>query len=221
MRTRARDVMTSPVKTVAPDAALPEVAHLLAEHRIGCLPVVDGGRLVGIVTEEDLLLKVAGAPAGVPGLAMFLLPPDKHVDADFHRRVDGLTAGDVMTANVVTADEDTPVREIAATMTRRRIGRIPVIDDAGSLLGVVSRNDVLRIFARDHADVIADLRAELEGRVDLSALSLTCADGIVRVVGHVGRRSDVRLMEVRAHAVDGVVGVDVDGVTYDLDDLPG
>ncbi len=141
----AKDVMTRDVKTVAPDATLHQVAELFAAHHIGGAPVVDeAGNLIGIITEADLLNENK-RHAAIPRMALFgfTLVAEERWRAAYDEGF-ALRAQDVMTRNVVTAPEDTPLSELADTMVRRRVNRVPIVDENGTLIGIVTRGDVLR-----------------------------------------------------------------------------
>lgn len=217
-RLRAKDVMSHPVITVRPDIPIPEIAKILTEHRISGVPVVDDqGRLVGIVTEADLLLKEAG-PGGLPKLAFFLPARSKEVQEQL-RRYEGKVAADMMTQEVITATEETPLRELAALMARNQINRIPILRD-DQVVGIVSRNDVLKAFTRSDETLHQEARQTLvhDLRIDPEPLDIQVKDGVVTILGQVERKSEVGLMEMSVRAIDGVVSVDVSGLTYDVDD---
>jgi CBS domain-containing protein len=110
----ARDVMTTNVVSVAPGESVDEAARLLTFHDISGLPVCDNGRVVGVVSEADLIGK------------------------------SGSTVGEVMTTPAVTVSELTGLEHVAEMLTQQRIRRLPVVDAQGNLAGVVSRRDVLR-----------------------------------------------------------------------------
>jgi CBS domain-containing protein len=214
----ARDVMTSPVATVRPDTSIPEVARLLTERRISGAPVVDEhGNLLGIITESDLLFKEAG-PAGLPKVA-FYLPARSHEIQQQVRRYEGKVAADVMTSEVVTADEETPLRVLAATMVRRSINRIPIVRH-GQVIGIVSRNDVLKAFLRpdDALAAAVDEAILTVAGIDPRALEIEVRGGMVTVRGHVEHRSQAEWIGTCTRAIDGVVHVDVSAVTYLHDD---
>jgi CBS domain-containing protein len=183
---RVRDVMASPVVTVAPDAALKEVASLLVERRINAVPVVDAGdRLIGIVSEADLLSLETGQVAAAGGA-----PPH--------------SAGEVMRQSVYTVTGDTDATAAARLMLRHRLKSVPVVD-ADQVVGMVTRRDLLRLLARSDEDI----RADLERRVaeELEALRqavVEVRDGVVTVDADGPCR---QLVEQLAHAVPGVVEV--------------
>ena len=152
----ARDVMTRNVALVRADQTLREAAALLTECHISGAPVVDrDGRLVGVLSESDLLSD-ARRDAAIPRFAVLGLSP---VPDDLFRRAydDGwkLRAENLMTRKIVTARQDTPLSELADTMVRRRINRIPIVADKDDkmLVGIVTREDVLRgLLGLDRAD---------------------------------------------------------------------
>ena len=115
----AKDIMTQDVVTVSPDTRLRDLAKILAEKRISGVPVVEGGRVVGICSEADIL------KAG-----------------DMEKAV-----GDVMVTEVVSVGPDTPAQEIARLMADHGIKRVPVLDCSGRLVGIVSRADIVRSMA--------------------------------------------------------------------------
>jgi hypothetical protein len=110
----ARDVMTTSVISVTPDESVDEAARLLTFHDISGLPVCEAGKVVGVVSEADLIGKT------------------------------GATIGEVMTTPAVTVSEVTSLEQVAEQLTQQRIRRLPVVDASGNLVGVVSRRDVLR-----------------------------------------------------------------------------
>lgn len=206
-RLRARDVMTSPAVTVRPDTAVVEAARMMARRRISGLPVVDeDGHLVGIVTEADLLLKEAG-PGGLPLVAFHAEGPPPEVQP-LLRRYEGRLVGDVMTREVVTAQEDTPLQQVAALMARKNVNRIPILRGR-AVVGVVSRNDVLKAFLVEDEELVQRVQETLEelglppGRVHVEV-----QDGVVRLRGQVGSPGEVRLVALCVRGLDGVVAVD-------------
>ena len=125
---RAKDVMSNGVMSLAADATVLEAARLLVNCHVSAMPVVDeAGRMVGIVSEADLLGCMADGDE----------PTNEAVDIR-SRKVD-----EVMTRDVVTADEDMPVAALAKLMTDRWVKRLPILRD-GAVVGIVSRIDLLR-----------------------------------------------------------------------------
>ena len=119
----ARDIMTSNVCTIRPEASAQEAAQLLSQKRISGLPVVNpDGKIIGIVTEADIISKVNQG---------------------------GLLVADIMSHEVIAVDEETSVSEIASLLTQRRIKRVPVVQK-GKLVGIVSRADIVNAVAQGH-----------------------------------------------------------------------
>ncbi len=141
---RIRDVMTSEVITVAPATPVGEVARLLVRCRINGVPVVHDGRLVGIVTASDLLVRAADtrdvAQPTVWQENFWRHTTDRrHPELD---RAEGRTAAEVMTSRVLTVTPDTDLVTAARLLLEHQIQALPVL--AGTdLVGIISRHDVL------------------------------------------------------------------------------
>ena len=119
----ASDIMTRKVATIRPEASAQEAAQLLDEKRISGVPVVDAeSKIIGIITEADIISKV---------------------------NRDGLRVADIMSHNVIAIGEETPVSEIAALLTERKIKRVPVVCE-GKLVGIVSRADIVHAVAQGY-----------------------------------------------------------------------
>jgi CBS-domain-containing membrane protein len=140
-RVSVRDVMTINVIKTQADADFSEVTNLLSEHRISGLPVVDGeNRVIGVITEADVL-SMAGMQKG-------------HAFKDVIRHILGeplpgkkktKSLRDAMSSPAITTGPDADIREIALTLDEKRIKRLPVVDEQGKLIGVISRADIVRI----------------------------------------------------------------------------
>ena len=116
----ARDIMTRKVCTIHQEASAKEAAQLLDQMRISGLPVVDeDGKIIGIITEADIISKV-----------------DR----------EGLRVADIMSHEVIFVSEETSVSEIAMLLTERKIKRVPIVND-GKLVGIVSRADIVHAVA--------------------------------------------------------------------------
>ncbi|MBC7543260.1 MAG: CBS domain-containing protein [Candidatus Sericytochromatia bacterium] len=140
-----RDVMTSPVITVTPDTTVSEIARLLTTRRISGVPVVDDGKVIGMVSEGDLLWKegTLHAPIYVTLLDAIIPIGGPHFDEEL-RKAAGTTAKDVMTSPVIGIVPDADVTVAASRMLDHKINRLPVIDGHGHLLGIVARADLIR-----------------------------------------------------------------------------
>lgn len=206
-RLRARDVMTSPAVTVRPDTPVVEAARIMARRRISGLPVVDeDGHLMGIVTEADLLLKEAG-PGGLPLVAFHAEGPPPDVQP-LLRRYEGRLVGEVMTREVVAAQEDTPLQQVAALMARKNVNRIPILR-GGVVVGVVSRNDVLKAFLVEDEELVRRVQETLEELgLPPDRVHVEVQDGVVRLRGQVDSPGEARVVALCVRGLDGVVAVD-------------
>jgi len=144
---KASDIMTSPVITAGPRTPVSEIAALLFRNHISAVPIVDEGKLVGMVSEADLLLRhEIGTDRAERASSWWLrLFAEDRAAADYvksHAR----KASDVMAHDVVSVAADTPVAEIAGLLATRGIKRVPVLRD-GKLVGIVSRANLLRALA--------------------------------------------------------------------------
>ena len=145
MKTAVRDVMTSRVVWVTKDAPYKELAARLRENRVSAFPVLDDeGKVIGVVSEADLLAKEAldGGYDGMPGMITGLLRRKEQGKAR------GITAADLMTHPAVTISPDAAVENAARLMYESKISRLPVVDADGHLTGIISRADVLSVFDR-------------------------------------------------------------------------
>lgn len=140
----AREIMVSDVISVNEGARLTEVADTLITYGISGMPVVnDQGRLVGMISEADLMNQKKRQSA-IPRLALFgvFKVPDRLLKEAYQEGC-AMHAKDLMSHKVITAEPDTPAEELADIMVRRRINRIPIVED-GKLVGIVTRTDILR-----------------------------------------------------------------------------
>jgi CBS domain-containing protein len=134
----------------------------------------------------------------------------------------GDTAAELMTSPAVTIGPDATIAEAAKLLHRQRVKRLPVVDPAGPLLGIVSRADLLKVFLRSDADISREIRQEVLVRamwMDPGTVTVDVRDGVVSLTGRLERRSLVPIVLSLVRGLDGVVGV-VDRLTFDLDDTP-
>jgi CBS domain-containing protein len=147
---RVGEVMTTPATTVPPEMTVATVAKILLDHGLRAVPVVEAGRLIGIITETDLLVRDAKLhfPAYL-GILENVLPlgGDRNLDEEM-RRVLAVTAREIMTRDVHTADPDDDLGDVAHEMVQRRLHAIPVVK-RGALEGILFPSDVVRLIARD------------------------------------------------------------------------
>jgi CBS domain-containing protein len=146
------EIMQRDPVTVGRDTDVQTVIGVLRQHQLPGVPVVDGdGRCVGIITEEDMILRDDSADLHLPhhidllGGVIFLEPLKRFEER--LRKAVASTAADLMTADPITVTEDRPIREAARVIAQRKHNRLPVVDGDGRLVGVVTRIDVLEALA--------------------------------------------------------------------------
>jgi CBS domain-containing protein len=152
---QVRDVMTTSVVTVTPQTGFQELVTTMAEHRVSGIPVVDPeGRVVGIVSEADLLREGSHDRRRTRAIDWFL-HPGRTQDA----RGRGHDAGAIMTTPVVTVRPDQSIWEAIRTLRDAGVKRLPVVDEGGRLVGIVSRVDLLSAFIRTDEQIAEQVRA--------------------------------------------------------------
>ncbi len=147
----AGDIMTREPVTVGPKASVTEAAHLMVDRHVGALPVLDGEKLVGIVTEGDLIMQDVKLefPTYIHLLdGMIMYPPATARFEDELRKAVAASVGAVMTKDVVTVEENTPIEDVATLFVERKVSRMPVLAE-GRLVGIVSKSDVVRSLVGD------------------------------------------------------------------------
>lgn len=216
---RAQDVMTRDLVTIPPGTPLDAIARLFAERGISGAPVVDqDGHLLGLVTESDLMRRIAAPEDRPRGWLREAFTPAGRQAAAF-ARTHGRTARDVMTTALVTADEDTPIAQIAKVMEERAIRRVPVLHD-GKLAGLVARADLIRALMAPEATpaeaasderirraVLAAMRAE--PWVDAYFIFPDVKEGVVFFHGYCRDEAVKQALRVLAEGIAGVRGVQV------------
>jgi len=206
------DLMTRDVRTAGVSTPLREVARVLVEHRISGLPIVEGERVVGVVSEADILLKEQGDQPRRSGLlgALALLGADRD---EIEAKLNASTAGEAMSSPAVTITEDRPVAEAAAAMMNGGINRLPVVDTAGRLAGIVTRADLVRAFVRSDEEIGREIREDVILHTLWIApehVGVTVTDGNVRLTGQVEGESDARVLPEFVRRVPGVITVTSD-----------
>ena len=214
---QAKDIMTTSVVTVGPDATVPEIAKLLLERRISAVPVIgEAGQLLGMVSEGDLMRRSENQTERHPSWWLRLLedPEDK---ALAYIKSHGGHAQDVMSRNVISVREDAALEEIADQLEKHRIKRMPVLRD-GKLLGIVSRADLLHgLVARQAAPATtaedSEVRTNVQSALDKAGLQTTFVNvvvsgGVVHLWGVIDSDVEKQAAGVAAEDVSGVKGVE-------------
>ena len=180
MEPTVKHVMTTTVVAVKQGASYKEMAALLRKYRVSAFPVLDDDqKVIGVVSEADLLAKAAlNADRGGAITAM--------VHHQELQKADGVTAGDLMSSNVVTVKPDDTVEQAARLMYHLQVKRLPVVDAGGHLVGIVSRADLLTVFDRPDQEIRAEIVDDVilhEFLIDPALFMVTVADGVVTVTG--------------------------------------
>jgi CBS domain-containing protein len=215
---KASDVMTREVLTVGRETSVANAIRMMLENNISGLPVLDNGKVVGIVTEGDLLRRgETGTERHRPRWLEILMGPGRM--AGEYVRTHGRKVEEIMSTNVISVAGDTPLDEVVGLMERRRIKRVPVVD-ADVLVGVVSRLDLLRALLRaieaqhsEHRsddDIREQILAELAKAawVPKDGLSISVRDGVVDLNGVILEEKERGALRVVAENVPGVRAVE-------------
>ena len=201
-----KDVMTTSVVAVGETASYKDIIIAMIGRRVSACPVLDEtGRVIGVVSEADLLLKELG-PEHFDGPGASLRATGRRGE---RAKANGMTAAELMSTPPLTISPAASVAEAARLMHEYGVKRLPVVDADGKLAGIVSRLDVLSVFARPDDQVRADVMQVIAGEFALNpdTFGVIVASGVVTVTGQFGSRSVVlQLIDAIRH-VEGVVGV--------------
>jgi CBS domain-containing protein len=211
--------MVRNVITVKPDDQVAEAVKLLAEHDISALPVVDdGNNVAGIISEADLLRRQEIGTEKHRPVADEAVTPASTLAGAFAKSHGGRVA-EVMSTDVVSAAEDTPLGEIATMLERHRIKRVPVLR-GGKLVGIVSRSNLIQALASSRApasgaggEADCKIRHELLDRLgqedwtDFGERNVIVSGGIVHLWGLVGSPEEHKALLALAEGVPGVASV--------------
>ncbi len=202
-RWRVADVMSTNPATVDKNMPYKQVAQLLAASDLTAVPVVSGGgRVLGMVSEADVLRKEERSFARLT----VGLPRRTHRERE---QADALTAAGLMTSPAITIHPDAPLGAAARLMNGHHIRRLPVVDPAGQLLGMVSRRDLLSVFLRPDEEIGAEITEVLASILltEPGRVTVTVIDGVVTLTGELPEASLTEAAVRLASDVDGVVAV--------------
>jgi CBS domain-containing protein len=215
---QAKDIMSSPVVTVTPDALVADVAALLLEKRISGVPVVDAnGQIAGIISEGDLLRRVeTNTQRHRPHWLEVLL--GRSGDAGSFIKSHATRVGDVMSNDVIASHPEASLREIAELMERHGIKRVPIVD-GGTIVGIVSRANLVQGLLADRRPAAAsigddEIRAKLtdllrtQPWIDHNRINVVVNNGTVQFWGSVNDDEQRRALMVAAESVVGVRSVE-------------
>ena len=214
---KARDVMTSPVITVKPTASVKDVARLFLERRISGVPVVDDqGKLVGIVSEGDLVHRSEISTVQRRPWWLVLMAGDEGLAADYIK-THAKKVADIMNRKVVTSAPDAPLHEIAETLEKHGIKRVPIVRD-GEVVGIVSRANLVQAIATSGSKLDVPLsdttiREKLlthlnrQSWAHATLLNATVSGGVVDLWGFIESDTERKAIRVAAEATPGVRAV--------------
>ena len=216
---KASDVMTRNIFSVRPDATVAEAIRTMLDKQISGLPVIDeAGRLVGILTEGDLLRRgETGTERQRPRWLEILMGPGRL--AGEYVRTHGRKVDGIMTRDLVSVAPDTPLKEVVELMERHRIKRVPVLD--GDVpVGILSRADLLRALlgaleeqpasTASDGEIRERILAELarSAWVPRDGIAITVANGVVELNGVILDEKERDALRVAAENVPGVKAVE-------------
>jgi len=180
MSATVKDVMSTHVMAVRERASYKEIAAMLHEQRVSAFPVIDkDNKVIGVVSEADLLIKEA-LKGSLPKVVGSIVTERER------SRVMAVTAADLMTKPPVTIGPDESVTHAARLMYSRHVKRLPVTNDDGTLIGIVTRGDVLSVYSRPDAEIQREIAQDLiQGtfRCDPASFTVTVKDGVATIVG--------------------------------------
>jgi CBS-domain-containing membrane protein len=204
MSATVRDVMTTRVIAVKRDADFKQIVRVLRHFRVSACPVIDdAGRVLGVVSEADLLYKEAdpNPPSGLIRLKWKLGEESK---------ANAATAGRLMTSPAIAISPAASVVAAARVMQNRQIKRLPVVDDAGCLIGIVSRADLLSVYERPDSDILDDVTKvfiDEEFALDPEDFQIGVTSGVVTICGTMDHRESGLNLVARVRHTESVVAV--------------
>lgn len=206
---KVKDVMTSDVVTVDADSPLKDAARTLVEYHITGVPVLDlSGAVVGMLSEADIVAKQAGQePQRKRGALAWLLDP---VDPWLNERSAARIVGEAMSAPAITIGPDAELSAAASRMIEDGVNRLPVLDEDGGLVGIVTRADLVRAFTRSDDEIAREISHDIVERIfwlDPADVQVSVSHGVVTLAGKVETESDVKLLPELVRRAPGVVSV--------------
>jgi CBS domain-containing protein len=207
--------MVTSVVAAHEGAVFKEIVDALIRNRVSAVPVIaDDRRVLGVVSEADLLARVSKAH--------LTLPRGHRLSAhsEERRKLHAATASALMTSPAYVIAPHASIADAAWHAARNRVRRLPVVDDNGVLVGIVTRSDLLRGFLRPDEDIRDDITQNLivgAFMLDPNSVEVSVEEGVVTLRGQVERRSIALEIVDNVRNWSGVVDVD-DKLTYQTDD---
>lgn len=210
---KARDVMVAPVVTASPQASIKSVAETFLRHQISAVPVVDNGKVVGIISEGDLLHRAeTGTEKRYPWWLRAFLGSDAL--ANEYVKAHTRKVADAMTREVITASPETALQDIAALLEKHSIKRVPIVEN-GQLVGIVSRANLIQAVATAGKGLEIPLsdttirdkllsRLKAQNWMQTALLNVTVSDGVVDLWGIARSDAERKAIRVAAETAPGV-----------------
>jgi CBS domain-containing protein len=195
--------MTSDVVSVQPSTPLHEVARLLVERSISGVPVVDGERLVGVISEGDFVKKQAHIAEDPDDQGLGLLRR-RSGGRTASERAQATVASEAMSAPPIVIEASATLAAAARSMEKHGINRLPVVDGE-RLVGILTRADIVRSYARDDAQIETDIQTALRA---VEGVSVSVEEGVAKLVGSVRSPGLAESVFRITASVPGVVAVD-------------
>ncbi len=212
---KVRDLMTTDPLTATPDTLLKEAARTMVRNKVSGLPVLKDGEVVGIVTEGDFLRQEANRDQPYRFSLLDALFGEGPSDPPAVE-----TVSEVMTENVISIGAEASIGEAARVMANKRVKRLPVVDDEGNLIGIISRADVVNAFTKPDEIIEDEVREDIIRRLlflDPEDIGVTVSDGVVTLDGEMENRTEAHLLEELTRRVEGVIRVD-SNLSFVVDD---
>jgi CBS domain-containing protein len=213
---KAKDVMTAQVVSVGPDITVRELASILLKRGISGVPVLDGEKLVGIVSEGDLIQRTEIGTASQYRSRWLRLFNDNATIAAEYVKSHAKRIRDVMTRDVISVTEYTPLSEVAAVLEKNRIKRVPVVRN-GRLVGIITRGNLIRRLAAANEQPLShaapddgSMRDAVINTIksqpwsDIETADVTVTDGLVEFWGIYGSEEARQAARVAAENIPGV-----------------
>ena len=216
---RVEDVMTVDVATVRPETSLKDMARELSGRGISGMPVVDDdGQVIGVISEADVLAKEQFAPEQRAGVVARLLNRDEREEPG---KPGARVVMEAMTSPAISIERHWPVAIAAEQMIERGVNRLPVVQQ-GRLVGIVTRADLVRAFARSDEQIAGDVRELVALQQELwrdeQPIEVGIDAGEVTLAGEVRRRDEAAILSKMVRTVPGVVSVRSDLTWSEEDD---
>jgi CBS-domain-containing membrane protein len=208
------DVMTAGAVSVEEGTPFKEIVDLMEAHHINAVPVVDSfDRVLGVVSSADLVPKIEFSGTGDQA---HLFESRKHRQA--REKSTATAAAELMTAPALTVLPQTSLVEAAKIMETAGLKRLPVVNDLGHLVGMVTRSDLLKVYLRSDADLRREIVDEVLTGLEPVEVTVEVDDGVVTLLGELDRRSTVTATVRHVEKVAGVVDV-INDLSYRNDDI--